>query len=70
MPQDGRLNVRLGPLYPYLTELANRGRKSARRRPLSEFIFEELEKVVVRRCPDYRPDAVRDGHVKQLATST
>jgi hypothetical protein len=56
MSHDGRLNIRLGPLYPHLVKLANRGRKSSRRRPLSEFIFEELEKIVVKKCPDYTPE--------------
>jgi hypothetical protein len=56
MSKDGRLNVRLGPLLPHLVALANRGRTPSRPRAVSDFIFEELEKVVIRRCPEYQPE--------------
>jgi hypothetical protein len=67
MARDGRLNVRLGVLYPHLAELANRGRASSRSKPVSEFIFDELEKIVIRRCPNYRPTAAGHRRMQRVA---
>jgi hypothetical protein len=50
MSTDGRLTIRLGPLEPHLKELAKRDRRTT-----SDFIFDQLEKVVMRRVPVYRP---------------
>jgi hypothetical protein len=60
MSRDGRLNIRLGAIYPHLIELANRDRRSSKRRPVSDFIFDELEKIVIKRCPEYRPEPIKD----------